>query len=106
MQIGDEWRDDDGGDGGDGKVAVWTIALSPNGKTIASGGHDGKVRLWDVETEKLVARWTGHTDLTRSLCWSVDGERVVSGSHDGTIRVWDVEGGDTALGPITAETRK
>jgi len=74
--------------------------LSPNGKTIASGSIYGTVRLWDVETEKVVAKWTGHTDVLRSLCWSVDGERVVSVSNDGTIRVWDVESGDTVLGPI------
>jgi len=76
------------------------MALSPNGKTVASGSNDGKVRLWDVETEKVVAKWTGHTYGVRSLCWSADGERVVSGSKDGTIRVWDVERGDTVLGPI------
>jgi WD40 repeat protein len=100
VQIGNDWRDDDDDDGGDRKDRVWTIALSPNGKTIVSGGADGKVRLWDVETEKVVARWTGHTDATIPPCWSVDGERVVSGSSFGTIRVWDVESGDTVLGPI------
>jgi len=92
-QIGDDWRD--GGSGG-----VWSIALSPNSKTVASGSRDGKVRLWDVETKKVIDRWTGHTDAATSLCWTVDGERVVSGCHDGTIRVWDVESGDTVLGPI------
>ena len=100
VQIGDDWRDDEGGDGGDSKESLWIMALSPNGQTIASGGGSGKVRLWDVETEKVVARWTGHTQPTVSLCWSGDGGRVVSGSHDGTIRVWDVESGDTVLGPI------
>ena len=104
VQIGNDWRDDDG-DGGDGggdgeETGVSSIALSPNGKTIASGSDNGKVRLWDIETEKVVARWTGHTRTVRSLCWSVDGERVVSVSDDGTIRVWDVESGDTVLGPI------
>jgi len=100
MQIGNDWRDDEAGDSGDRKNAVWGIVLSPNGKTIASGGRSGKVRLWDVETGKPVARWTGHTNAVDALCWSVDGERVVSGSGDGTIRVWDVESGDTVLGPI------
>jgi len=99
-QIGNDWRDDDGGDGGDGKEEVWIIALSPNGKTIASGGGSGKVKLWDVKTKKVIARWIGHAEGTESLCWSVDDERVVSGSNDGTIRVWDIENGDTVLGPI------
>jgi len=105
VQIGNDWRDDDddggGGGGGDKRDAeVLSIALSPNGKTVASGSLDGKVRLWDVEMNKVVAKWTGHTETTRTLRWSIDGERVVSGSNDGTIRVWDVESGDTILGPI------
>jgi len=98
MQIGNDWRDG-------GKEGVWSIALSPNSKTVASGSSDGTVRLWDVETKKIVARWTGHTNAARTLCWTVDGERVVSGCHDGTIRVWDVESGDTVLGPINTGHR-
>jgi len=89
---------DDWCDGGNEQVC--TIALSPNGKSVASGGGDRKVRLWRVETKKVVAKWSGHTDWVRSLCWSVDGERVVSGSDDGTIRVWDVRSGYGVLGPI------
>ena len=100
VQIGNDWRDDGGGGGNRRDAGVYTIALSPNGKTVASGSGDGKVRLWDVEMKKVVAKWTGHTDIMRSLCWSVDGERVVSGSNDTTMRVWDVESGDTFLGPI------
>ena len=103
VQIGNDWRDDgDGSDGGgdEEETGVSSIALSPNGKTVASGSRDGKVRLWDVETKKIVARWPGHTNAVRSLCWRIDGERVVSGSYDATIRVWDVESGDTVLGPI------
>ncbi|OAX33964.1 WD40 repeat-like protein, partial [Rhizopogon vinicolor AM-OR11-026] len=92
-QIGDEWRDEGGNAG------VTTIALSPNGKTVASGSRDGKVTLWDVERRKVFARWTGHSEMVRSVCWS-DGEHVLSGSDDGTVRVWDVETGKTALGPI------
>jgi len=94
-QIGDDWCD-----GGKEEASRWSIALSPNSKTVASGSSDGKVRLWDVETKKVVAKWTGHANCVGSVCWSVDGERVVSGSYDGTIRVWDVESGDTVLGPI------
>jgi WD40 repeat protein len=92
-QIGDDWRDD-------WEEAVRSIALSPNSKTLASGGGTGKVRLWDIDTKKVVAKWTGHIDTVRSLCWSADGERLVSGCDDGMIRVWDVESGDTVLGSI------
>jgi WD40 repeat protein len=91
-QIGEDWRD------GDSKV--WTIALSPDGKNAVSGSEDGLVRLWDMDTRKVITKWTGHTNTVRSVCWSRDGQRVVSGSFDGTVREWDVEKGETNLGPI------
>jgi len=93
-QIGSNWEDD-----GD-QAPVFTIALSPNGKTVASGSRDGTVKLWDIEMRKVTARWTGHTNNVRSVRWSADGMRVASGSGDGTVRVWEMESGETVLGPI------
>jgi WD40 repeat protein len=90
-QVGDDWRDECD------KAAVFTIALSPNGHTVASGSDDGKVRLWDVETGEVIAKWIGHADWVRSVCWSANGQQVVSGSDDGTARVWDVKNGKTVL---------
>jgi WD40 repeat protein len=90
-QIGEAWRD--------GNDEVWSMALSPNGKTIAtgSGGVDNSVRLWDVGTRKVISKWTGHTDSVCALCWSADSTRIASGSWDRTARVWDVQSGKTIL---------
>jgi WD40 repeat protein len=71
--------------------------LSPNGKRVVSGSEDGAVRLWDLDTGKVIAKWTEHTRNIRSVCWNRDYERVVSGYFDGTARVWDVESGKTVL---------
>jgi WD40 repeat protein len=49
------------------------MALSPNGKIIATGLNND-IRLWDVKTRKVVARWKGHTGVVCALCWSADGE--------------------------------
>jgi WD40 repeat protein len=74
------------------------MALSPNGKTIATGsGSDDRVRLWDVGTRKVISKWTGHTDVVCALHWSADSKRIASGSWDGTARVWDVQSGQTIL---------
>jgi WD40 repeat protein len=93
-QIGNDWLDE-----GD-DVGVYTIALSPNGKTIAAGSGDGTVRLWDVEMGKVISKLTGHTLTVWTACWSADGGRMVSGSLDGTARVWDVQSGKIVLGQL------
>ena len=93
-QIGKDWKDDGDDEG------VLTIALSPNGETVASGSRHGMVKFWDIETRKVIGKWTGHTSMIWSICWSGDGGRVVSGCHDGTARVWDVESGETVLSLI------
>jgi WD40 repeat protein len=85
IQIGEDWRAEEGNAG------MWSMSLSPNGQTIASGHTYGKVRLWDVETKKVIAKWKGHTDIVGALCWSADGNQVLSGSWDGRARVWDVK---------------
>jgi WD40 repeat protein len=72
------------------------MALSPNGKIIATGSYND-MRLWDVKTRKVIAKWTGHTWVVHALCWSANGERVASGSWDGTARVWDVKRGKNIL---------
>lgn len=91
-QVGEEWEDKDQG--------VEIITLSPSGKNLASWSSDGTVKLWNVDTGKVIKTWTGHTNRVRSLSWSLDGGQVVSGSKDGTFRVWDVKSGRTILGPI------
>jgi WD40 repeat protein len=90
-QIGDDWRN--------GDSAVGTIALSPDGRKVVGGSGDG-VKLWDIDTGKAIAEWTGHKKAVRSVCWSRDSQQVANGSYDGTAREWDVEKGETILGPI------
>ncbi|KAG9392218.1 WD domain G-beta repeat [Carpediemonas membranifera] len=72
--------------------AVRCIAVSPDGSTIASGGTDHKIKLWD-QTGRLVKTLEGHTNDVRSLAFSPDGKTLVSGSYDKTVRTWDVATG-------------
>jgi WD40 repeat protein len=91
-QIGSDWRDD--GVKGDTITGVMTIALSPDGKTVASGSQDGTMRLWDIQTRKVIGTRVRHLEHVGSMCWSPDGEELVSGSKDGIAALWMVERGD------------
>jgi len=68
---------------------VWALALSADGRLVATGSFDGAVRLWEVATGRQLATLEGHTGGAWSVALSDDGELVASGSFDGTIRLWD-----------------
>src|SRR5690606_28836149 len=71
--------------------AVSSVAYSPDGKYIASGGWDGSLILWHVETGAQIRSMNGHVDNISSIAFSLDGKYIASGSVDETVRLWDVE---------------
>jgi WD40 repeat protein len=75
------------------KGPVTCLAFAPNGKTLASGGLDRIVSLWDVETGKAIAEFKPHNNSVRGLAFSGDGKWLASGDSQATIRVWDVKEG-------------
>ena len=73
---------------------VWTVAYAPDGQTLASGGVDRYVRLWDIETGRLLRSLRGHTADIRALVFTPDGRALASGSEDRTIRLWNPKTGE------------
>ncbi len=67
-----------------------TLAISPNGGILASGGYDQTIRLWDLATRKEIRQLYGHRAAVSALVFSPDGKRLASGGYDGTVRIWDV----------------
>ena len=72
---------------------VFSVAFSPDGKTVASGSEDRTIRLWNVETEENIATFTGHKDVVFSVAFSPDGKMLASGAQDDMVKLWDVETG-------------
>ncbi len=74
--------------------AVKSVALTPDGKRVATAGDDRSVRVWDGVTGKSLRVFRGHEHYVTSVAISGDGSRVLSGSWDRTIRLWDVHSGE------------
>ncbi len=75
------------------KSAILGLAFSPDGKLLASGEVDKKVRLWDTATGKQVALLEGHTKQVTAVAFTPDGKTLCSASYDHTVRLWDVASG-------------
>jgi RNA polymerase sigma factor (sigma-70 family) len=69
---------------------VSLLAYSPDGQELASGGSDGRVRLWDPITGKERAHFEGRQGSINAFAFSADGTYLASGSHDHTIYLRDV----------------
>ncbi|HEX3147911.1 MAG TPA: PQQ-binding-like beta-propeller repeat protein [Gemmataceae bacterium] len=72
---------------------VNSLAISPDGKTLASASFDRTVRFWDIATGKERHRGIGHTEGIAFLTYSPDGTTVASGGYDKTVRIWDSANG-------------
>src|SRR5258706_14890648 len=68
---------------------VTSMAFAPDGKTLASCGHDRTLRLWDVATGKRLGAVEGHRGRMYSVAFSPDGKRIASTGQDKTVRLWD-----------------
>jgi WD40 repeat protein/serine/threonine protein kinase len=68
---------------------VYSVAVHPDGKTIASGGADNAVRIWDAATRKQLRLLRVHSAPILSVSFSADGKYLAAGAQDGRIGLWD-----------------
>lgn len=71
------------------------VAISPDGKIIATGALDTTVSLWDGEGGSELRRLSGHTGGVSSVDFSPDGRQLASSSFDGSARIWNVATGQS-----------
>jgi WD40 repeat protein len=83
--------------------AIYSIALSPNGKTLATGSYDQKIKLWDVANGNELNTLSGHNGAVFGLAFRSNGKILASASADRTVKLWNVETGkrlDTLSQPL------
>lgn len=71
---------------------VWSVAISPDGKTLITSGYDGKLLVWNVDEKKAVATLEKHKGWCRSVALTPDGKHFASAGEDGNVIVWQTEG--------------
>ena len=69
---------------------VTAVAVSPTGKTLASGGADGSVYVWDLNSGRCMAQLKGPADQVCSLSFTSHGNMLAGGSLDQAVRLWSV----------------
>ena len=79
---------------------VLALAYSPNGKLLASAGHDGTVRLWDTTTSRAIHILHGHAREVTGVTFSPDGKTLASCGRDHTVRLWDPVNGKLLHAPV------
>ncbi|WP_199246161.1 serine/threonine-protein kinase [[Phormidium] sp. ETS-05] len=74
--------------------AVLSLAMSPDGRILASGSADKTIHLWQVLESRVnpepIHILKGHTAPVSALAMSTDGKILVSGSEDKTIKLWQI----------------
>ncbi|WP_010585257.1 WD40 domain-containing protein [Schlesneria paludicola] len=74
---------------------VNSVAISPDGRFLATGGNDreGFIQIWEIASGKRLKVIKGHDDEVLSVSYSKDGSRLLTSSYDKTARMWDIETG-------------
>jgi WD40 repeat protein len=67
------------------------IAFSPDGNSLASGGNEAVILLWDVDTGSVREHLFGHSFTVHDLDFSSDGNILISGGSDNKVIIWDLQ---------------
>lgn len=80
--------------------AVIAVSFSPDGRALASGAGDNKMRLWDLNTETPMYECTGHIAWVLVVEWAPDGLKLASADKAGRILLWNPENGQQMGKPL------
>ncbi|MGB0387502.1 MAG: NB-ARC domain-containing protein, partial [Ardenticatenaceae bacterium] len=81
--------------------ACESVALTPDGQWMISGGWRCTLEVREVASGRLLKTLTGHNSIIAALAVTPDGQRLISAGRDDTLRLWDLAGD---LSPLIIET--
>lgn len=79
---------------------IWTLAFSADSTTLATGGEDGALRVWDVRTGRQLHAFDENVHVIRAAAFSPDGKVVAAcgptGANGTIVKAWNLESGEEA----------
>jgi WD40 repeat protein/tRNA A-37 threonylcarbamoyl transferase component Bud32 len=69
------------------------VVYAPDGRTLATAGEDGEIRLWEAGSARARTVLKGHVGEIAALAFSPAGALLASGGADRTVRLWDAKTG-------------
>ena len=84
-------------DCGEHDAIISRLAMSSDGRTLASASWDHSIRLWDIKTRRHLATLHGHFNEIGALAFAPDDKTLATSSEDRTLRFWNVETGQELL---------
>jgi WD40 repeat protein len=86
------------------KEGITALAISPDGKTLASASHDNLTKLWSLPGGQLLATLEGHKEGVNDIAITPDSKTYITAGNDKTIKLWSAP--DTPSAPVAAPSKK